>query len=114
MLLKRKHKQRLHRTGALLLAALLFSVFFIQAAHNHHKHPQQKTVADQEQSDPAPELCKICDYFIHKQIKDFHMPVPLELKIPIPAPIQHSYQVFAGIYKFTLQGFTNKGPPVRA
>ena len=95
---------------SLLLIILFLSISVIQIFHSH------KTVIKTEQSDEEDngyvnEKCKICDFFIHKHGKALHLSHPPIISTPLPDPISYNTFSYIGNYKFTLQGFTNKGPP---
>ncbi|UYQ91191.1 hypothetical protein MKQ68_13935 [Chitinophaga horti] len=89
--------------GALLLLALLFSSNIIQVLHTHH--PETTTVAD------ADEDCEVCAYCNNHAGKELLLTHPPILDTPLPAAIVLNGKTYARIYKFTLQGFSNKGPP---
>ena len=57
------------------------------------------------------EDCKLCDYYSDQQGKQLFLHYPPVLIISLPATETLNTHVVIGNYKFTLQGFTNKGPP---
>ncbi|WP_256011923.1 hypothetical protein [Desertivirga xinjiangensis] len=60
---------------------------------------------------PEVDSCRICDYLAHKQGRELYLSFPPQLVLPILEPVMRNTPVIAVNYKFTLQGFTNKGPP---
>ena len=93
-----------------LLIILFLSISVVQILHSH------KPVVETEQSDEendgfVTEKCKICDFFIHKHGKALHLAYPPIISAPLPEPLSYNTFYYIGNYKFTLQGFTNKGPP---
>lgn len=94
-----------------LLIILFLSISVIQILHNH------KVVVKIEQSDDesdgyVTEKCKICEFFIHKHGKALYLSHPPVTSTPLPEPLSYNTYSYIGNYKFTLQGFTNKGPPI--
>jgi hypothetical protein len=93
-----------------LLIILFLSISVVQIFHSH------KTVIKTEQSDEesdglVTEKCKICDFIIHKHGKAIHLSYTPVISAPLPEPVSYNTFSYIGNYKFTLQGFTNKGPP---
>jgi len=113
----RKHTlNTFYQAGAFLLVMLFLSISVAQIFHSHskvaavehtHHHDQ-----DQQDQVSAADKCLICDYLAHQQSKEFYISHPLVLNVPLPDAITLNSNVFVGNYKFSLQGFTNKGPPV--
>jgi hypothetical protein len=96
---------------AFLMVILFVSITVVQAFHTH----SQKV--NTEQSDEgdltyAVEKCKICEYYVHKHKQAMYLSYPPVLLMPLPTAFINSTQLYIGNYKFTLQGFTNKGPPL--
>jgi hypothetical protein len=56
--------------------------------------------------------CQFCDYLAHIQGKQLFFVYAAVLVLAISLPISFQPHSFVGNYKFTLQGFTNKGPPI--
>lgn len=96
----------------LLVFTFLF-ISFIQIIHAHSKNDIEH-VADQKESITFSEKCSVCDYIFHKHGKDIVLPLPFSISFPLPTGNISNTGVFVGNYKFTLQGFTNKGPPAIA
>ena len=97
--------------GSLLMVLLFLSISVIQALHSHNRPVQTEQGASDDDTVSASDQCQLCDYFTQKQGKQlFHSYAPV-LVLPIPEPVSFNTRIFVGNYKFTLQGFTNKGPP---
>jgi hypothetical protein len=93
-----------------LMVILFISMTLVQSFHAH------VSSVITEQSDVgnftyAIEKCKVCDFYLHKQTESIHSNYPPELATLLPTPISHNTHHYIGNYKFTLQGYTNKGPP---
>jgi hypothetical protein len=95
-----------------MLVLLFLSVNVVQAFHHHQKAVQTESSDNDQDTVAASDQCQLCDYFMHKQGKELFFVYPLVYVIQLPEPLRHTSSVFVGNYKFTLQGFTNKGPPV--
>lgn len=103
------------RIASKATALFMLGVFsFIVIAQAFHHHQSSRYITDPEEDGAcvyAADKCKVCDYIIHKQSKHaliYHEPI---VKAPSTKPITPLSRAYAGIYKFTLQGFSNKGPP---
>jgi hypothetical protein len=102
----------LRQVISLLLVLLFLSISLLPAFHHHPK------AAATEQSDDADALhvkenkCLICEYYAHHPGKEMYLSYPPAITIPLPKPIVLGMKVAARIYKFTLSGFSNKGPPL--
>lgn len=116
--MRRERKQILkkcYQAGAMLLVTLFLSISVAQIFHSHPKvatleHAHQHGMDGRDQVTAA-DKCLICDYLSHQQSKEFYINHPLVLSVPLPDAITLNTNVFVGNYKFSLQGFTNKGPP---
>lgn len=102
----------LQSVGAFLLVWLFL---FISAAQVLHVHPES-AIADHEQCGEKEQLqgldkCAVCDYFHHVQAKQIFWHHPVILVVALPQIRTINTQVLIGNYKFSLQGYTNKGPP---
>ncbi|RZM22159.1 MAG: hypothetical protein EOO88_30265 [Pedobacter sp.] len=110
--MRRKHTtlQQCRMWGASLLVILFVAMSFVQTFHGHAKtfHTAQQSDHDQL---AANDKCLVCDFLSHQQGKEFHLPHPVLLVKSISTPVTLNTNVFVGNYKFTLQDFTNKGPP---
>jgi hypothetical protein len=93
-----------------LMVILFISMTLVQT---FHAHVSSVNTAQSDEGDftYAVEKCKICDFYLHKQTETIHSTYPSELATLLPTPISHNTHHYIGNYKFTLQGFTNKGPP---
>ena len=97
--------------GFLLVFTFVF-ISFVQIIHAHNNNNNDiEHVADQKESGSFSEKCSVCDYIFHKHGKDVALPLPFFIYFSLPKANTCSTGVFVGNYKFTLQGFTNKGPP---
>jgi hypothetical protein len=108
----RKHITSLKRVIAILLLLLFCCLHLLQGFHSNSSCAD---TGDGEQNEQqymsSVEHCKICDYLAHMRHDLFYISHPIVLSVPLPKAIELNGQLFARIYKFTLQGFTNKGPP---
>ena len=81
-----------------------------------HSHAQATDYSQALDGKPAiekyAEQCKLCDFLTHKQGKEMQLANPIVLVVPIIQPVKIRTNLISGNYTFTLQGFTNKGPPV--
>ncbi|MET1056587.1 MAG: hypothetical protein ABWY16_14860 [Pedobacter sp.] len=112
--MKKRHKNILHKCyqlGSLLLVLLFLSISVIQAIHTHKRSAQTEQSAVDDDIVFEKDQCKICDYFMHQQGKQEFYSFSYVLVAPLPDVISYHTHTFIGNYKFTLQGFTNKGPP---
>ncbi|GEP89997.1 hypothetical protein SAMN05660909_01415 [Chitinophaga terrae (ex Kim and Jung 2007)] len=113
----RKNLSHIIKLGRQVLAILLLVCFtyatFLPFFHSHTCIEHTENFKDSK-SGSITSLCKACSYHIHHQGKDFDLPYPPTLEAPLPAIIEHNGRVCAGIYKMTLNAFTNKGPPAVA
>ena len=100
---------------AYLMMLIFLSMPIIQLVHSHHQSPEIFSEIDGKPNiNIAVEQCKLCDFFAHKQIKEFSLQHPIGIIIPVVQPIKLPTGLISGNYTFTLNGFTNKGPPVSA
>jgi len=104
--------QKFHQLGAVLLVLLFLSITVVQIFHRHSQVVKTEQTSSDEDTISSTDDCKICDYLMHKQGKHLFFSYPPVIVFSLPEPIRYSAGVFVGNYKFTLQGFTNKGPPV--
>ena len=100
-----------YQLGSLLLVMLFLSIAIIQSVHTHDREVRTEQSAIDQDSLSNSDWCKLCDYFIHKQDKQLFLSYPPVVVPPLPEPVSYTTEIFVGNYKFTLQGFTNKGPP---
>jgi hypothetical protein len=106
--------QKCYQLGSLLLVLLFLSITVVQAFHRHDQVVKTEQSSGDEDTLSSIDDCQLCDYFTHKQGKQLFFTYPPVIVLPLPEPISYSTAIFLGNYKFTLQGFTNKGPPVVA
>jgi hypothetical protein len=102
--------QKFKTWGALLMVALMLSVFFVQV---FHKHPHTSSSGNNDHTSKvfSGEKCKICDHFLHKNGKNFIIHHPPVMATIFPQLLICENIVYERIYKCTLQCFCNKGPP---
>lgn len=94
-----------------MMVMVFLSITIVQAFHIHdHVVKIEQSSSDEDTLSNADD-CKICDYLMHKQGKQLFLSYPPVIVFLLPEPISYSTAVFISNYKFTLQGFTNKGPP---
>ncbi|WAC40287.1 hypothetical protein [Pedobacter sp. SL55] len=94
-----------------LLAILFLAIPFVQTLHSHHASEELIHTTTEKSISSAAEKCLICDYTAEikgKQILMAHLPV---ISIPTNVCATLNTFVYTRIYKFTLQNFSNKGPP---
>jgi hypothetical protein len=96
-----------NRLSAALLLLLFLGSILVPAFHSHNSAAEQGI----EQTVAVDNPCAVCDYIAHSHTEVFTSIPPLILSVPLPPTIELHNGVFARIYKFTLQGFSNKGPP---
>jgi hypothetical protein len=101
-----------YQLACLLLVLLFFSISITQAFHSHKDKIRTEQSSNDNDEVSATDDCKICFYFNHRQVEQQPTAYPLPAILPIPEPISYNTKSFIGNYKFTLQGFTNKGPPL--
>ncbi|RYY37430.1 MAG: hypothetical protein EOP46_02720 [Sphingobacteriaceae bacterium] len=111
--MKRKGNKIANKLSAVMALAMAFVFIFIttvQALHSHNQ-PVIKISADDQEYVVSSEKCNVCDYVTHKQADHAHLAYQPLISAPVTKPVTLLSRSYAGIYKFTLQGFTNKGPP---
>ena len=99
-----------HRFLSMFLVLLFLSISILQLVHVHQaSDPEKENIATDAVS--AVEKCEICDFIIHKQ--STHILSFTVGDLIVLSPVKVSYNCHSCIcnYEFTLQGFTNKGPP---
>lgn len=105
-------KIKLQQGGSLLLVALFLFISAAQILHNHlDKHNDlHESCGDHDQLQLL-DKCAVCDYYHHIQDKQIFLHYLPVLVVALPKAITVNTYVFVGNYKFSLQGYTNKGPP---
>jgi len=104
------YQQQIKNILAIWLMMLFVGTSLFQVFHHHEHLPNHKSYS-QTSIQKWVKSCEVCDYLAH------HHAVPVlnahhfELVPPIIATSAFSGRYYIGFYKFTLQGFTNKGPP---
>ncbi|WP_345951591.1 hypothetical protein ABDD95_09185 [Mucilaginibacter sp. PAMB04274] len=98
------------RMMSCLLVIVFLGISVGQLFHSHKSGIKTEQSADEDAS-YLTEKCKVCEFYAHKHSKVINLSYPPVLTVPIPEPVTYTSHYFIGNYKFTLQGFTNKGPP---
>lgn len=93
-----------------LMVVLFISMTVVQVFHMHDRGVTTEQSGEDDLT-YAVEKCKVCDFYFHKQSETIHAAYPPALVTLLPTLITHNTRHYIGNYKFTLQGFTNKGPP---
>jgi hypothetical protein len=99
------------QTVSFLLIIVFLGISAGQMLHSH-KSILKTEQANEDDSGYIGEKCKICEFYVHKQGKVLNLSYPPVFTAPLPEPISYTTHYYIGNYKFTLQGFSNKGPPV--
>ena len=94
------------------MAMLLLYVTVIQALHHHATPADVNDISNSGGYVHSSNKCAVCDYLSHHQFDEYHLPAVDQITVPVNKPVTSLSRSYAGIYKFTLQGFTNKGPPL--
>ena len=103
-----------YRTCAYVLVVLMLSIPLAQLLHHHENSTIEYVNQDGKASfNKSVEKCQLCDYLTQQHGKEFLLSHPTLLNQPLPQAIKIGAIVIAGNYTFTLQGFTNKGPPAQ-
>mgnify|MGYP006198611905 CR=1 FL=1 len=103
---------KLKQLSACLLLLLFLAMPTLQLFHFHDQATELSSQTDVKTVvDKLSEQCKLCDFLAHKQLKEFHITNPVELATPIVQTAKTGKNFIAINYAFTLNGFTNKGPP---
>ncbi len=84
----------------------LFQIFHHHKHHADHKHSNETSVQKWVKS------CEVCDYLAHLHAVPILTAHHFELVPPVKSTAAFAGRYYIGFYKFTLQGFTNKGPPL--
>ncbi|RFS21762.1 hypothetical protein DVR12_13965 [Chitinophaga silvatica] len=95
---------------SLLLLVSFMYVTFLPLIHSHTCTEHYENFMDHKSSSVS-SVCKGCSDYAHHQGKEFDLPYPPVFTSLLPAPIEYSRPTCAGIYKMTLNAFSNKGPP---
>ncbi|MCD0489161.1 hypothetical protein LPB86_13050 [Pedobacter sp. MC2016-14] len=112
-----KRKNHSHFIPKLISGWLVLFLIFInllQAFHQHHETTVSvDKTAQGEEVLTDNEQCAICDFAAHQRHEVFYISSQVDLPVPLPAVITLNGSLQQRIYKFTLQGFSNKGPPIQ-
>jgi len=104
-------KEATKKFAAFLLTILFLTIPLVQTLHSHHANDVFTKTSTEKSISSATEKCLICEYTAEikgKQILMAHTPV---IDIPTNVCATLNTFVYTRIYKFTLQNFSNKGPP---
>ena len=103
---------RLRQTGQVLLALVFLLIAAAPLFHHHgHKPVCQHVSCNNSEKIQLTDKCAVCDYYHHTQGQQIHLAWSQSLPVINPEVIAPDTWVYQGKYKFTLPGFTNKGPP---
>ena len=94
----------------MMLILLLGFVFAIPVIHAHYNEAS----GEHAEMEIGSEIkkCPICTFLTLHQQEKYLISVHQPLKVPVQTGTAKLPQVIVGIYVFTLQGTTNKGPPL--
>lgn len=112
--MKRRNTYRKEATkkfAAFLLTILFLSIPLVQTLHSHHADDFFDKTSTEESISSATEKCLICDYTAEIKGKQILLAHPPVISIPTNICATINTFVYTRIYKFTLQNFSNKGPP---
>lgn len=106
-----KPTNSIFRFAAVIMTLLLLCTVTINTFHEHDK--QIHSFAKSKTSVIAKDDCKICEYSAHHHFNQALTSPTFTFDFKVPELPQISYGGYSiSFYQFTLQGFTNKGPPV--
>jgi hypothetical protein len=93
------------------MALLLLNVTIIQALHHHVTPTEVNDPADSEEYVYGTNTCAVCDYLSQHALQEYHLPALDHITVPATKPVILLSRYDVRLYLFSLQGFTNKGPP---
>lgn len=100
----------MHQLVSLLMVILVLSISAIPLFHAHHEEVHiNKT--DATEYGQAIEKCQICDFLARNLQQEFLAPTQHTMPLVLSFPLAKQVAGTVNFYKFTLPGFTNKGPP---
>ena len=100
----------IYRIISLIMVVLVMSISVVQIFHSHTDDHHPIKTGEKEYTQ-AIEKCDICDFLVHKQQKEFLLPGSQQTEMPQWFSVAKPMTGSVNFYKFTLPGFTNKGPP---
>jgi hypothetical protein len=104
-----KQKRSVYKAISILLVVLILSVFAVPVLHaNHNEAPTRRSG---KEIVTASKKCLTCSVLSHHQHQKYLISINHPLVVPVRAYIILLQGVFAGVFKLTLPGFSNKGPP---
>ena len=101
---------RVYRFLSVLLVTTVLSLSVVPLLHAHNDELRSLKTGATEYT-KAVEKCQICDFLIHKQQKDFVLSASPALQLPFSFSLSKTVDRPVALCKFSLPGFTNKGPP---
>jgi len=101
---------KFRQIAAYLMVLLFLAIPITQIVHTHEQSSDY-TESGQSVFEKSVENCELCDFLSHHHGKEMHLSSPIAFKVPIVQPVKTITNLISGNYTFTLQGFTNKGPP---
>lgn len=100
------------QVGSFLLVLLFLSITSAPLLHHHeHSHTEGHVNTSLEESIQLADKCVVCDYYHHIAGQQILLSYPQIQTILNAHTNILDNPVLVCNYKFTLQGFTNKGPP---
>lgn len=104
------YKQQLKNIIAIWLMVFFVGTSLFQVFHHHihgahHNHYSETSVQKWVKS------CEVCNYIAHHQLVPILNVHQIEMVPPVISTTEFAGRYNIGFYKFTLKGFTNKGPP---
>ncbi|SDD69806.1 hypothetical protein SAMN04488024_107134 [Pedobacter soli] len=103
--------QYMKRVLAVWLMILFVVTSFFQIFHHHHQDLPTHRNNNQTSVKKWVKSCEVCNYLAHHHAEAILTAYHLELAAQIKPSAPFAGRYYIGCYKFTLQGFTNKGPP---
>lgn len=100
---------RISQLVSLAMVVLIFSISIVQTFHAHQDdHHSIKTGTEYTQ---VIEKCQICDFLSHQQKNEYLTSCQEILQLPFSFSVDENIGQSENFYKFSIPGFTNKGPP---
>ena len=95
---------------SLLMVILVLSISAIPLFHAHHEEVKVSKTGATSYSQ-AIEKCQVCDFLARNHQQEFLTPTQHTMPLVLSFPLTKQVAGTVNFYKFTLPGFTNKGPP---
>jgi hypothetical protein len=106
------HSVKIHRLVSMLLVTLFLSISLLQLVHAHAPFVSKEDIGSKNLLS-AVEKCEICDFTIHKQSKYIPIDSFQNVIIVWENEVNDNCEAYISNYEFSLQGYTNKGPPLK-